>query len=332
MKQPLAGHGVRGAQTLGEASDERSRQLLELAEDGGGDGLLGRPGEAVRAQPAVTRRTTAKRLAQAELTYQRAVAVTDEAVETRRRAPRRSRSPVGEVASILEEDPDLAEGLSLEERRVASRLFRAHVLVAEGPRWTPPRLDERKAFGLLVLEGLLGRRVRVGEARSMELLSCGDILRPWEEPCVWNLVPPQLEWRVFRPTRLAVLDERITRLIGQRPELVVAFSGRLLRRARCAEYLTAVGNFRHVEHRLLATLWHLASNWGYVTPNGVCMPFELTHEVLGEIVGARRPSVTTAMQRLARRGELAPHSAGGYLLTGDPAGVVGPDELVGSSQ
>ncbi len=69
---------------------------------------------------------------------------------------------------------------------------------------------------------------------------------------------------------------------------------------------------------MLATLWHLASNWGYVTRNGVCMPFRLTHQALGEIVGARRPSVTSAMRRLREDGRIVREARGGYILTGDP--------------
>lgn len=230
--------------------------------------------------------------------------------------------PQQEISFILEEDPDLAEDLPPPARRAATEAFRARVVVAERPAWEPPRLEPRTTYGLLVLDGLLGRRVRVGSALSTELLGCGDILRPWEEPSLWHLIPPEFEWRVFRPTRLAILDERITRLIGRRPELIISFSGRAFRRARYAEYIMAVTRFRHVEHRLLATLWHIASNWGYVTPEGVGMPFQLTHAVLGEIVGARRPSVTTALQGLQQRGHITPIPTGGYLLAGHPGEVV----------
>lgn len=227
-----------------------------------------------------------------------------------------------EVVFILKEDPDLGEGLPPEIRRAATQRLHARVVVAERARWLPPDLDPHTTYGLLVLDGLLGRRLRIGRAQSTELLGCGDILRPWEEPCIWNLIPPESDWRVFRPARLAVLDEAITRLIGQRPELVIAFSGRLLRRARYSEYIMAVSNLRQVEHRLVATLWHLASNWGHVTPEGICMPFHLTHGLLGEIIGAQRPSVTSAMQRLQRGGHVSPREGGGYLLTGDPTEIV----------
>src|SRR6202012_2180193 len=113
--------------------------------------------------------------------------------------------------------------------------------------------------------GRIGRRVRIGPAVETELLSCGDILRPWDEPTLWGMIPPELDWRIFRPTRLAVLDERITGLIGRRRELVITFSGRLLRRARSIAYLTAISHITRVEDRLIVTLWHIASSWGRVT-------------------------------------------------------------------
>lgn len=225
--------------------------------------------------------------------------------------------------SILEEEPDLAEGLSPEDRRAAIRAFRAPVITVGRPRWEPPEYDPERTYGLLVLSGLLGRRVKVGPAAGMELLSCGDILRPWDEPTLWGMIPPELDWRVFRPTRLAVLDERITALIGRRPELVVNFSGRLLRRARSVAYLMAISHQTRVEDKLLATLWHLASNWGRVTTEGVSIPFRLTHEVLGEILGAQRPSVTTALRRLQAAGQVKRGRDGGYVLLEDPSRIPG---------
>lgn len=237
--------------------------------------------------------------------------------------PRRARTltSVDEVrgaAFILDEDPELAEGLPPELRIRATRLLRAAVLAVFPPRWDPPELDPRTSYGYLVLDGLIGRRARVGRAVSTELLGPGDILRPWEEPCLGSLIPLERDFRVFLPSRLAILDERITRIIGRRPELTVSFSARLIRRARHAEFITAISHLVRVEEKLLATLWHLAGNWGRVTPNGVLLRLPLTHEVLGQILGTQRPSVSTALRRLRARGEVVRTARGDYCLTGDP--------------
>ncbi len=224
----------------------------------------------------------------------------------------------GEVVFVLKAEPELANGLSAEDRVAATRASRARVITASRPRWEPPDFDPSTTYGLLVLDGLLGRRLRVGPAVGTELLSCGDILRPWDEPTLWGMIPPELDWRVFRPTRLAVLDERITTLIGRRPQLVVNFSGRLLRRTRSVAYIMALSHHTRVEEKLLATLWHLASSWGRVTSDGVVVPFRVTHEVLGEILGAKRPSVTMALRRLQDQNLVRREPNGGYLLLTDP--------------
>lgn len=223
-----------------------------------------------------------------------------------------------EYASLLLEDPDLGRGLSEEDARAAAHLLRAPVIAVGGPVWQPRSYDGELVFGLLILDGLIGRRLRVGSAVSMELLGPGDVVRPWEESVHWTLVEPELDWCVFAPARLALLDERVTQVIARRPQLVIAFSGRLLRRARSASYLSAITHLTRVEDRLLATLWHLASTWGRVTPLGVRLPFRLTHQVLGEIVGAQRPSVSASLQRLQARGQLERGADGTLMLTGSP--------------
>ena len=221
-------------------------------------------------------------------------------------------------ASVLREDPDLAAGLSDADRRAALSLFRAPVVQASGQRWSPPHYDPGHTFGLLILDGLLGRRVRIGRTVGTELLGVGDIVRPWEDAHPFELIPAAFDWRVFAPTRLAVLDERMTTLIGRRPQLTVNFSGRIMRQARRATYLMVVSHLPRIEDRVLTTLWHIASTCGKVTPDGVSIPFRITHEVLGEIVGAHRPSVTVAIQTLETRGRLIRAAGNGFILTGEP--------------
>jgi CRP-like cAMP-binding protein len=68
---------------------------------------------------------------------------------------------------------------------------------------------------------------------------------------------------------------------------------------------------------VLATLRHLAIRWGRVTPNGVRIPFRLTHEVLGEIIGAQRPSVTSGLAQLEQRGLLRRAADRTFVLMGD---------------
>ena len=202
------------------------------------------------------------------------------------------------------------------------RALVAPVIELHGPHWEPAESDPY-AYGLLILDGLIGRRLRVGRAVATELLSCGDIVRPWEEELLWGLSEPVLDWRVFHTTRIAILGADITTLIGRRPQLVVNFSSRLLRRVRSAAYLMAVSHQTRVEDRLMETLWYLADAWGKVTPRGVRIPFRITHEVLSEILGAQRPSVTTAFRSLTDQGLVGREPDGTFVLR-DPANLPAP--------
>ena len=65
--------------------------------------------------------------------------------------------------------------------------------------------------------------------------------------------------------------------------------------------------------------WHLASRFGRVRADGVVVPLRLTHSILAELVAAQRPTVTSALSALAKRGRVRSLD-GAWLLTGDPPG------------
>ena len=58
-----------------------------------------------------------------------------------------------------------------------------------------------------------------------------------------------------------------------------------------------------------------------MTSDGVAIPLTLSHRMLGQLVGARRPTVSTAIGELAERGELVRRADGTWLLKGDPVGL-----------
>jgi CRP-like cAMP-binding protein len=77
-----------------------------------------------------------------------------------------------------------------------------------------------------------------------------------------------------------------------------------------------------VETRLLVLFWHLAERWGHVTPDGITVRLRISHEVLGQLVGCRRASVTTALRHIDESGLIVRKTDGSWLLRGSP-----PDEL-----
>jgi CRP-like cAMP-binding protein len=88
--------------------------------------------------------------------------------------------------------------------------------------------------------------------------------------------------------------------------------------SRTLAFHLAIVHVRHAETRLHLLLWHLADRWGRVTPQGVHLPLALTHERLAHLVCMRRPTASTALQRLSKAGELRRMRDGTWLLTGTP--------------
>lgn len=223
----------------------------------------------------------------------------------------------GAVIQLLRDDPDLAEHMPERAREQATELIRARVFRLAKGTWDPPEIDHG-TIGLLLLDGLMVRRLQLGRVSSSEVVGPSDIIRPWETEMIPSLVPALSSWRVLEPGQVALLDTRVTTLIGRWPELSAAVAGRFLRRARSLAYLMAAQHFVRVEDRLLATLWHLASMWGRVTPRGTVVPFRLTHEMLAGIVGAQRPTTTTSVRSLIEQRRIAVDDGRRFVLLGEP--------------
>jgi CRP-like cAMP-binding protein len=63
----------------------------------------------------------------------------------------------------------------------------------------------------------------------------------------------------------------------------------------------ALSQLPRVEDRLLGVLLVLAEERGRVAADGVRLPSFLTHERLGELIGAARPTVSLAFAKLRER-------------------------------
>jgi hypothetical protein len=117
---------------------------------------------------------------------------------------------------------------------------------------------------------------------------------------------------VLEPTDLAVLDGSFTGRTAPWPQVLARIALRAVWRTHGLAHQT------RVENRLLLLFWHLAQRWGRVGRDGVRLDLPLTHDVLGRLVGAQRPSVTTAFGILAERGVLARAPDRSWAPAADP--------------
>jgi CRP/FNR family transcriptional regulator, cyclic AMP receptor protein len=229
---------------------------------------------------------------------------------------------------VLERESMLGEAIPEERRADARSLFTALELSVTPGTWAPAALGRKAGLGILVLRGSLLRRVGVGGRFAAELLGPGDLLRPWQGDEDPPTLPVTSAWRVLEPTRLAVLDERFAASLPDYPELMSSLIGRGVQRSRNLAVNMAIVHQPRVDVRVHMLLWHLASRWGVVSARGVRVPLRLTHALLAELAAARRPTVTTALSELSRRGLVAAEDEG-WLLSGNPPGEL--MELGGSA-
>jgi hypothetical protein len=225
-----------------------------------------------------------------------------------------------EAVRLLEADPELGSLLAPNRRSDAERelVVRTHRL-SVGP-WDVARLSGASAdhVGLLVLDGVLARELVVADHVSAELLGPGDLVRPWQGSSATGLLPVEAVWSVLSSVTLAVLDRRFAAEAARYPEITAALFDRLGERSLRLATTQAISQLTRVDRRLKALFWHLAERWGRVSGDGVVVPLALTHRILGQLVGARRPTVSTALSELAERGELVRRPDGSWLLRGEP--------------
>lgn len=223
---------------------------------------------------------------------------------------------------VLEEDPDLAEAIDAKLRPQALEMVLAREVHVESGRWRPPPASFENGLGMLVLSGVLIHRVGIDRRFGIELIGEGDLLRPPPWHAESTLVMTN-DWLVLEPTRLAVLDERFVRQLATFPELGGRLISRAVQRSRQLAVNMAIVHQARVDVRLHMLFWHLAGRWGRVRSDGVIIPLRLTHAVLSDLVAARRPTVTSALSDLSRRG-LVRAVRDGWLLSGDPPGPSEP--------
>lgn len=227
------------------------------------------------------------------------------------------------IVRVLECDPELGETLDPARLRRATLEARARVLQLRPGAWQEQTWPQGvvDGFGLLMLDGLLVRRVSLGGRYGAELLSCGDLLRPWQKEDETASVLRSSGWRVLERASVAILDIDFAHRIDSFPEITGQLIARMLRRARNFAVIMAIVHQPRVERRALMLLWHLADRCGRVSRDGVLVPMRLTHAILADLLAARRPTVSAALSSL-ERGGLIESTSEGWLLYGPP-----PNEL-----
>lgn len=226
-------------------------------------------------------------------------------------------APSSPVALVLELDPDLGSGVWPEDWEAARRACRGRILRVPRGRWrVPAGAGERDDLvGLVIVEGVLCREVDLRDRSMLELLGPGDVLQlPVETGC--PSLGGTIKLTAVNDMMLLVLGESFIRAAAQWPSLLARVQHRLEAQRESFAIQGLIAHLPTAEHRLLLILWHLAERWGYVTSEGIVFPLALTHDLLGQLIGARRSTTTLALNALESDGLVRRSDDGSWLLTG----------------
>jgi len=230
------------------------------------------------------------------------------------------------MVGLLDVDPDFEQLLPVEEREVAGKLRLPvyRVLAGDEGADVGELLAQTRAFGAIVLDGMLVQRLRVADQVGLRLLGAGDLVI--RTPDANLIVLAESEVLGTPESRLALLDETVLFAVRRWPAIAVRLLERYADQSQTLAAQLVIGQMPRVDRRLMALMWLLADRWGRVTKSGTHLPLNLTHGTLGALIGARRSTVTLALGELVERGSLAKRQNGWLVIEPPPQPTRAPGD------
>jgi CRP-like cAMP-binding protein len=220
------------------------------------------------------------------------------------------------VASALDLDPDLATGIPPEELEKARGACRGALIRVSRGRCQIPMANPsgHGVWGFIVIEGLICRELSIRDNSMLEFLGPTDVLQP---PMVRDGLAAGARVAITASTdaQLLAVGSALLRAAARWPSILAVVLQRLEAQRERLAFQGLIAHLPRAEHRLLLALAHLSERWGRVTPDGILVPLPLTHSLLGQMIGARRPTVTLAVRSLQNDGVIRRSDNRFWLLT-----------------
>jgi CRP/FNR family cyclic AMP-dependent transcriptional regulator len=223
---------------------------------------------------------------------------------------------------LLEQHPDLAVHVSPEHREHARVIVTAPTLAVPAGPWVHAAVADagQHAFGAVVLSGLMARTIDIGNHPGLELYGPGDVIGA--SLLQDSVLPAGDSWTATISSTLAILDDEFLHAVRRWPRLVTGLFDQMQQQRDRLALQLVIAEQPRVEDRLLALFWLLSERFGRMTSDGVVVSLNLTHETLGRLIGAQRPTVTLALKALRDRRAVARRPSGGWLLAKHPDDAV----------
>ena len=230
-----------------------------------------------------------------------------------------------ERVPLLDSRLEFTRYLSADEVAEVANIALPVVTVEPGDLDLVELLTGRSAFGATVLEGMVMNSLRIGDQVGVQLLGPGDVLVARSD-----FLP---EWLADRESecagsvRLGLFGSELLAAAYRWPRVLQGLYGCIGDQIQRLTAQLVICQLPRVDDRVLAMLWLLSESWGHVTPSGIRLPLTLTHETLGALVGAARPTVTLALGKLADDGAIV-HQDSGWLLLKPPPQPAAPSSKI----
>lgn len=231
------------------------------------------------------------------------------------------------TVSLLDIEPELARFIAPAESSAARRATRATEVVLEPGRFNPSTVlaHGRGGFAAVIASGLIAREISIGGRATLQLLGPGDLFS--SEPADVETFEVTETWAAAVPTHVAILDDRLLLAIRHWPRLLRGICAVLQQGQHTALLQLGISHIGPVEDRIVGLFAILGDRWGRMTPEGITIAIPLTHTAIGQMIGARRPTVTLGMRSLAQRGHLRRQDDGSWLLDPEIARLDARHEL-----
>lgn len=226
---------------------------------------------------------------------------------------------------ILDLDPDLGADLDEAAFAEARDLIVVPAIDIPAGAWVPSALAEHPAargrvFACLIHEGLSVREIKLADRASTQLFGPGDLIAV--DGMTEASLPFHSHHQAPDGVTVAPLDDRFLAACRRWPRLTARLMDLATEQLNRTSVHQAISQLPRVEDRLLALFWLLADRWAQVSGDGVVVRLPLTHEALGRLIGARRPTVSLGLRALAEQQTLTRREGGEWLLHAESLAVL----------
>jgi CRP/FNR family cyclic AMP-dependent transcriptional regulator len=199
--------------------------------------------------------------------------------------------------------PEITELIPASERQLAEQVLHVPRLQVHG-QLGDTLAATPTAFDFIVADGVVLKQTRYAGRNSLELLGPGDVLAPPLTPSRQLESRATSSYQAHGEASLAVIEGRFRTAARRWPQLSDVLHDRLARQTHRASMHLAILHIARAKDRVLALFSDLAERFGYVTGHGIVIDVELTHTLIGELIGSRRPTVSLALDELSTSGTL----------------------------